>query len=227
MRESVERVISRKRIGGLFLIILALFFTATSAIAQELKGKLGVGVRGGPSVLTQNAASISGMAVEGNVGPIVSGSILYGLSDALLVGIDVEWGTQTLDISGSDIGDSTTYSIMTFIEDHAGTKPLSPYILFGLGANINALDLNSTFNAACKQTFGGSCNAKLDTTLAFKVAGGIDYFVIPNLALNTEVGYIYNSGNMTVTVPVGSEKKSFNGSVFSALFGIRYFFGGE
>jgi outer membrane protein W len=215
-----ERMITRKRgsMARVVLIAAALFFVSvSSAIAQEmsLKDRWGAGLRAGAGMLTHEIAS----NVDGDLGPIVSGNIVYALEETLFLGINVEWETHAVDINNIGVGDATTISFIPFIEFHAAKmKFISPYVLFGMGVNLNSFDLSDS---------GSAVFNKFDppTTVALKAGIGADYFFTQNMALNTEVGWKYNSGKIDACINlVGCTRDDWNVSVASILIGLRYFF---
>lgn len=192
--------------------------------AQSLNGRLMVGIRGGPSFLTESICSSCG--VDGETGPIVSGNIMYGVSENILLGVSIEWEDHDFSTSGTTFGDATTVSVMPTAEIHVPpAKGLSPYLTLGLGINFNSFSGNSTLNNACLFVFGSSCTISPDNTLALKIGGGLDYFINPNFSLNAEAAWKLNSGKMTVSVAgVGSEQDDYHSDVFTLLFGLRYYF---
>ena len=209
---------SKDRIARVILMIVALFFVSVSvAIAQNtnLEGRWGVGLRAGASMLTQDIAS----GVDGDLGPIVSGNVMYALENFLLLGFNVEWETHAVNINSIGVGDATTISVIPFIEFRAAEmETISPYVSFGMGVNFNLFDLND---------FGSAAFNKFDppTTVALKAGIGADYFFTQNMALNAEAGWKYNSDKIYACINfVGCGKADWKMSGASILLGIRYFF---
>jgi opacity protein-like surface antigen len=175
-----------------------------------------VGFRAGAGILTQDLTT----GLEGDLGPVVSGNFFYAVdhgNHGALLGLNIEWETHGVDVFGADLGDATTISLIPFVELRgAGMAPITPYVSLGLGANINSFDLSSA---------AGPFISKLDppVTFALKVGGGADYFIDKNVALNGEIGWKYNSGDADVCSG-GCGTIDWDSSVFSFLFGVRYFF---
>lgn len=209
----------KKTIASAWTVFIstALFFTCLvpEAGAQNVQGKWGIGIRGGATFLSQDVAE----DVEGKTGPIVSGNILYGISDILSIGFNAEWERHGVEVIGVDLGDATTVSLIPFAEWHAvGLGALSPYFSLGLGFNINSFS---------RSDFGKLAFTKLDpkNTLALKIGGGADYFATRNLALNAEVGWKANSGEADACSPfVGCGTDDWKMSAISVLLGLRYYF---
>jgi opacity protein-like surface antigen len=224
------QTLRKERIARVILTAAVLFFVSVpAAMGQEinLKDRWAVGLRVGPSVLTQNlGASIlstqtSASDVQGDAGPVISGDIMYALEEMLLLGINIEWETHSITANGGEFGTSSTISIIPTLEFRATEMmPLSPYLSFGMGFNLNSFD----FTGNPRSTLGTHFNP--ETTAALKAGIGADYFLTKNTALNGEVGYKYNSGNLKVCSPYigGCNPTDWRLSTVSILIGLRYFF---
>ena len=164
-----------------------------------------------PSVYSQNVAS----GIDGDVGPVVSGVVTYGVTDFLSLGFNVEWETHNID---DLFGDAHTVSLLPLVELRKEFGSLTPYAFVGAGLNINWFDEDSVLKSA---------NIKIEpeNTFAFKVGAGADYFFTQNWAFNTELGWKLNNGDAKVKFAGDTlGKDDYKASAFSALFGIRYYF---
>ncbi|HEY6084178.1 MAG TPA: outer membrane beta-barrel protein, partial [Nitrospira sp.] len=134
------------------------------------------------------------------VGPNLNFQGLYGLNKWLRIGMTLDWEQHKIDKNVANaLGTSGSFSTITLLPVYAEYRlgrigAMQPYIASGIGVNINNKDVSNT--------------------MAFRVAGGFDYYLTKALALNTEVKYNRNS---TDGVDLGS---------VAWLFGIRYSFGG-
>lgn len=211
------------------LISTALFFICLTpeAGAQNIQGKMGIGIRGGAAFLTQDIAEVT----EGETGPIISGNIFYGLTDTVSLGLIVEWERHKVEdttpgFPAFNLGDETTISLLPTVELRAaGLGAFSPYGSFGIGLNINSFNESSELAAFCAPV---TCTIEPENTFALKVSGGADYFVTPNLALNAEIGWKLNSGDADVIVCFlgfcDAATVDNKVSVLTTLFGLRYYF---
>ena len=201
--------------AALFSAVLLFTCFANEAHAQDTQGKWGIGIRGGMAFLSQDVAE----ETKGKEGPIVSGNILYGLTNTLSVGLNAEWEKHRVEAVGQEFGDATTVSVIPFAEFHAlGLGAFSPYLSLGLGLNLNSFSRNS---------FGNLAFTKVDPkeTISIKAGGGADYFATRNLALNAEVGWKGNPSKVDVCGPsIGCGTDDWKMSVFSVLLGLRYYF---
>lgn len=194
----------------LFIIIAFLLGLTTKTNAEDIQGRWGVGIRGGFSTLTQDVATDT----EGRSGPVISGNIIYGLTNILSLGLNVEWERHEIKDkpSGFNFGDQTTFSILPFAEIRSaglgGNKDLSPYASFGLGVNLNSFSESGDVSALGEKI-------EPENSFALKIGAGVDYFVTPNFALNAEAGWKLNSGDVDFKIGETDDNKI---SAFSILY---------
>jgi opacity protein-like surface antigen len=86
-----------------------------------------------------------------------------------------------------------------------------PYASVGAGINVHSFD-----NA----TRLGNESVSFPSTFAFRVAGGLDFPITPNLAVNGEVAWKHDSG----TFQANGVDNNFNASPLMFLFGLRVHF---
>ena len=210
----------------LFAMVVCFFCVEASA-----EGRLGLGLRAGPSFYTQD---VFGGTSDGSgplkVGPIVSGNLIYRINDSFSVGLNAEWETHEVQSLGSDIGDACAVSLIPFAEyrflgrEILGQGEDSFYVFLGLGYNINSYDPKDHVKETAK-SLGASYDVKVDNTFALKVGGGLETFFTEDLAFNMEFAWKLNMGDAQEFVN-GTEVLSgdFNGSALSVLIGLRYYF---
>lgn len=193
---------------------------ASGAGAQDIKGKWGLGLRAGPSFLTQDINDENpSVTVEGDTGLALNAQAFYGVTSNIAAGIMLDWtrNDTTLSVSGLelDLGTLNTISLMPYAEFRGNLQRLAPYLGAGIGVNINTFSEDDLVQAA-------GIDVDPETTFAFRVAGGADYFVTRSLALNAEFGWKLNSGDADMTIPgFGTGTGDFNASVISFIVGIR------
>ncbi|HMU55401.1 MAG TPA: outer membrane beta-barrel protein [Nitrospira sp.] len=179
---------------------LALSGPALSLAAEESAhdggarpGEIVAGFRVGPSFSTTPFLSTAG--------PNLNFQGLYGLNKWIRVGMTLDWEQHKISDAGrGTFGVSGQFSTVTLLPAYLEYRPghfgqVYPYVGTGIGVNINNKDVSNTF--------------------AWRAAGGIDYYIMKNLALNTEVKYTRNT---TDGVDLGS---------VALLFGLRMSFGGQ
>jgi hypothetical protein len=198
-----------------------LFFAAARADAEEPTHKWSAGLRGGPSMLTQDAAD--NLNIEGQIGPLFNGVVVYDLHKNVSLGFEAEWEQHKLDQADLTLGKASTTSLLIRFEFHIErTQPISPYFLFAGGYNLNAFSEDDAYLAAC----GQDCAIDIDNSFTIKAGFGTDLFVLfEHAALNAEVAWKYNKADMDFSaggLAVGSD--DYNGSALSLLLGFRYHF---
>jgi outer membrane protein W len=150
----------------------------------------------------------------------------YGLNDYLTLGFDLQWERHGFDLEASDIsvGHSTAISLLPMVEVHPlGRQTFTPYLLFGLGYNINTFGYTDEITAAFARR-GLIPDVDMDNTFALRAGLGTDVFLTDYFALNLDLGWKYNKGSYRQVINgVDLTENDFNASVFSALFGFRFY----
>lgn len=194
---------------------------APCADAEERYHAWSAGLRGGPSIPTQDAVGSSN--IEGQVGPIFNGVILYDLNKYVSLGLEAEWEQHKIDQAALTLGDASAASLFFRFEGHLErTQPISPYVLLAVGYNLNFFSEEDAYLAEC----GADCNVDIDNTFSIKAGFGTDLFVLfENAAINLEVAWKYNKANIDFFSGgdiVASD--DYNGSSIYLLIGFRYRF---
>ncbi len=201
--------------------LMILFCAVPRAAAEERNHLWSVGLRGGGSFLTQDA--VRGANVEGQLGPIIGGVIVYDVNEYFSFGFEVEWEQHKLDQAAITLGDASTASLLIRFEGHlARTEPFSPYFLLAGGYNLNSFSVEDAYLAEC----GADCRVDIDNSFALKAGFGVDMFVLfENAAINFEVAWKYNRADLDF-LSGGSESASddYDGSAVAVLVGFRYHF---
>lgn len=201
--------------------LLIFLCAAPCADAREGYHAWSVGLRGGPSFLTQDA--VSSANVEGQIGPLFNGLILYDFHEYVSLGLEVEWERHKTDQADVTLGDADTASIFFRAECHLQrTPPISPYFFLAGGYNINSFGEEDAYLAAC----GEGCRIKIDNGFGIKAGFGADLFVLfENGAISLEAAWKYNKADMDFIW--GGEtvvSDDYNGSALNLLIGFRYHF---
>lgn len=203
------------------LCLFVLLCVAAGAEAEERHHKWSAGLRGGPSILTQDAAE--NLNIEGQIGPLFNGVVVYDLHPNFSFGFEAEWEQHKLDQADLTLGNASTASLLIRFEFHIErTRPISPYFLFAGGYNLNSFSEEDAYLESC----GPGCGIDIDNSFTIKAGFGTDLFILfENAALNAEIAWKYNRGDMDFLSGgsvVGSD--DYNGSALSLLLGFRYHF---
>jgi opacity protein-like surface antigen len=203
------RTPSEGRLKPSFLVALLFIGTLLAPFggqtAWAVEDRWTFGFRVGPAFYTQELVE----GLSSNVGPAVNLQALYGISKYISVGLAIEWQRNfvKLDSPATDIGYANTVSILPTVELRPGRfGKFMPYGTLALGMNLNSFDEEDNVG-----------NLDVDNTFAFRIGAGTDYFVTPHLALNAEVAWKMNKGDVG-----GTTGTDYDASSMLLLFGVRY-----
>lgn len=194
------------------LIVLACLattvsLTAGTAMADSIKGKLGVtGKVGFISPADNNAEYYDNRT---DTGFVAGGGLIYGIDDHIAVEVDL-----TRASFGSDTGDFgvTNLSFGGQYRFALSSRQLVPYVGAGLDILISDYDEN------------GGLSSDVDTTVGVHASGGIDFFLQRNLALTGEAKLVVAPDTRITDRQTGNHAGDFDPTSFSTTVGIRYFF---
>jgi opacity protein-like surface antigen len=121
--------------------------------------------------------------------------------------------------NNAQLGTLSTYSFLPTAEfrptrqimRNIGFEWVIPYASVGAGVNVHS------FSNATRL---GNESLSFPSTFAFRVAGGLDFPITSNLAINGEVAWKHDSGTFKTTTGEGN----FNSSPLMFLFGVRVHF---
>ena len=197
----------KRNMIAVFLVSICLL-AANSAFADSIKGRLGISGRIGFLVPADNEAIATGTAIGRNsdVGFIGGGGLIYGITDNIAAELDIthaSFGTDAnTDFDTTNISMGVQYRFLNL-----PVKQLVPYAGGGLDILVN----------------GASNGLDVETVAGVHVKAGVDYFLMRQLALTSEIkGVIASNADIKTSgsVKVGE----FDPNNFSMTFGVRYFF---
>ncbi|HKZ18081.1 MAG TPA: outer membrane beta-barrel protein [Geobacteraceae bacterium] len=203
-----------KHLPFILCVVATLILMAGTAMADSIKGRVGLTGRVGFAIPADS--DINGVKVDTETGFIGGGGIIYGITDNIATELDVthaSYGSGTIvapaPFGGSDF-DTTNISLgVQYRFTNLPISKLVPYVGGGLDILVN------------DASTGGISD--IDTVVGGHLSGGVDYFLLKELALTTEVkgvlapdADIHNSG--------GAKIGNFDPNNFSMTFGVRYFF---
>jgi outer membrane protein len=175
---------------------------------QVKEGRFQIGVRGGLSILSQEIVA----GTDGDLSHALNVQAMYGLNKWFSVGLMVDWERRSIDTEtpSQDLGRLDTVSLLPTLEFRPGRFGIAmPYLSTGIGINFNS------FSEAA-----GTPKTDVNNTFAFRLAGGVDFPLTSNMALNTEVAWKRNRGG----IEVGGAEGNFDATSMSLLVGLRYTF---
>jgi outer membrane protein len=192
-----------------FLTLTALItLSAGSAMAQNIKGKLGI--TGQIGFLIPSDSDIADYKLDTDAGFNFGGGIIYGIDRNWAAEIGVtrtEFGSNL--VSGGGMGDFEVVNVSLGgqYRFEISQVNLTPYA--GAGLDILITDYSRS-------------NTSVDTTVGVHLSGGIDFFLSRNIALNAE-GKVVIAPETTINNPAG-RSGHFDPSSVSGMFGVRFFF---
>ena len=189
------------------------------AKGQSAAGDFVFGARAGVVVPTQQI--LENVSSGTSVGPLVNLEGYYVLREWVRLGVMFEWHQFNVSTGDVKLGTLSTYSFLPTVEfrptremmrEGLGFAWVIPYASLGAGVNVHS------FSSATQL---GNASVSFPSTGAFRVAGGLDFPITQNLALNTEIAWKRDSG--TFEDNLGRES-NFNASPLMFLFGLRVHF---
>lgn len=198
------------------LIVLACLattvsMTAGTAMADNIKGKLGVTGRIGIMNPADNTAdNTPGYYTNRTDKGFVAGAgIIYGIDNNIAADFEVTRG-----VFGSETGDFgvTNYSFGGQYRFMLQQPQIVPY--FGAGVDILTTDYDEN----------NGYKSDVETTVGFHITGGVDFFLQRNLALTAEVKLVAAPDANITDSQTGAGAGQFDPSSVSTTVGLRYFF---
>ena len=193
-----------------FCMAVIVSLGAGSAMADDsINGRLGVSGRIGFIVPADSEAVSTGVLIgrgHTDVGFVGGGGFIYGVTDRIAAEFDIThsgFGTDGLaDFDTTDISMGVQYRFLNIPVRH-----LVPYVGGGLDILIN----------------GANNGLNVDTVVGVNAKAGVDYFVMRNFALTSELKGVL-APNADINRPGSGKIGDFDPDSFTMTFGVRYFF---
>jgi outer membrane protein len=192
----------------LFCMALVVAIAGTAG-AEDIAGRFGVTGRIGFLVPADSEVTVFGADIQNistNVGYVGGGGFLYGINRNFAAELDITdagfTGDRVFGCFNFNIIDIALGGQYRFKE----MSKFTPYVALGVDILVNGADNGYS----------------VDTVPGIHLAGGIDYFLTKNLALNTELKFVV-APNADITTFGGVKVGNFDPSSFSMTFGVRYF----
>lgn len=185
-------------------LLAALTLVASNTIADSIRNRLGITGRIG-FIVPSNSTEIATGTVGTNTDFIGGGGLIYGITDNIAAEMDITHAgvgsTAGLDL---DITNVSLGGQFRFI--NLPIKQLTPYVGGGLDILVN-----------------GVSSGSVDNVVGGHISGGVDYFLLKQLALNVEAKGVI-APDADFRSPSGIKLGTFDPTSFSMTFGVRYFF---
>lgn len=199
-----------KRFLTVVCLTVAVAGITGTALADSIKGRLGITGRLG--FIAPAESDFDDRKLEGDVGFIGGGGVIYGITDNLAAEIDVthtEFGAES--VSGQDEGDFEVVNVSLGAQ-YRFLVPQSKFVPYG-GVGLDILFSDYTRPSGTE--------GHVDTAVGVHIRGGVDYFVTRQLVLNAEV-----KGGVAPEVDMEADGRSgnFDPSAVVGTVGVRFFF---
>lgn len=196
---------------------------APAAASEQAKGRsvggdFVFGLRAGLIVPTQQI--LENLSSGTSTGPLVNLEGYYVLREWVRLGLMFEWQRYKINARDAEVGTLNTFSLLPVVElrptrdlmrNTVGFEWVIPYASLGAGLNVHSFSNGAQL---------GNDSVSFANTFAFRVAGGFDFPITSNLAVNTEMAWKRDSGNFERNGLNGD----FNASSLMFLFGLRVHF---
>jgi len=200
---------------------------AAAAASEQAKGRsvggdFVFGLRAGLIVPTQQI--LENLSSGTSVGPLINLEGYYVLTEWVRLGLMFEWQRYKINGRGAEVGTLSTFSFLPVVEfrptrdllrNTVGFEWLIPYASLGAGLNAHSFSNGAQL---------GNESISFPTTFALRVAGGFDFPITSNLAVNTEMAWKKDSGTFDRTAATGGLTGDYNASSLMFLFGLRFHF---
>ena len=198
-----------------------------SAASEQAKGRsvggnFVFGLRAGLIVPTQQI--LEDLSSGTSVGPLVNLEGYYVLREWVRLGLMFEWQRYKINGRGAEVGTLNTFSFLPVVEfrptrdlmrNTVGFEWLIPYASLGAGLNAHSFSNGAQL---------GNESISFPNTFALRVAGGFDFPITSNLAVNTEMAWKKDSGSFERSALTGGLTGDYNASSLMFLFGLRFHF---
>jgi outer membrane protein len=205
-----------KRSFVVYCLVLSIVLATGTAMADSIQGRIGVTGRIGFLVPSDSEAFEPFAPVQeldSDVGFVGGGGFIYGINKNFAAELDITHTGFGSNVAGSNGGDFDTTNISLgaqyrFVD--IPVKKLVPYV----GAGLDILVNNFTFNDGTK--------TNVDTVAGVHLSGGVDYFILRQLALTAELkGVLAPDADINAG---GGKIGNYDPTNLSMTFGARYFF---
>lgn len=196
-----------KKIIILACLATAVSMTAGTAMADSIKGKVGLTGRVGFLNPADNKAEFYNNSTDS--GFVAGGGVILGLDDHFAAELEVtqaNFGSERGDFGITDVSFGVQYRFAL------QQRQLVPYLGAGLDILANDFDAKDGYKY------------DVDTKIGGHVKGGFDYFLQKNLALTAEAKIVIAPDADITDRQSGDNWGTFDPSSFSTTVGLRYFF---
>ena len=215
----------KKKIIILFVVASALLFVfGQIGLAQDMKGKFGIGARIGYVNYAGDDYDVSGsnIDVDFDDAAMYGGNLVYYIHRYFSFELSADYVKTDTEIKGSglsptNIGELKQVPIILNGRFHFSTnQKISPYLSAGIGYYLNDFDLSDS-------SAGDEIDP--DNSFGFNLGGGIQFLLNEHFAIDFDLKYIWNKADFEAKAPgEPTEEVSIDLDNFYGGIGLKYYF---
>jgi outer membrane protein len=193
-------------------------------LAQDMKGKFGIGARIGYVNYAGDDYNDAGsrIDIDFDEAAMYGGNLVYYIQRYLSLELSVDYVKTDTELKGVDssptnIGELKQVPIILNGRFHFSTnQKISPYLSAGIGYYINDFDLSASSSGE---------EVKVDDSFGFNLGGGIQFLLNEHFAIDLDLKYIFNKTDFESRVTgEPTEEESIDLNNFYAGIGLKYYF---
>ncbi len=215
----------KKKTIILFVVASALLFVfGQIGLAQDMKGKFGIGARIGYVNYAGDDYDVSGsnIDVDFDDAAMYGGNLVYYIHRYFSFELSADYVKTDTEIKGSglsptNIGELKQVPIILNGRFHFSTnQKISPYLSAGIGYYLNDFDLSDS-------SAGDEIDP--DNSFGFNLGGGIQFLLNEHFAIDFDLKYIWNKADFEAKAPgEPTEEVSIDLDNFYGGIGLKYYF---
>lgn len=209
---------------ALICMTMVLTLTCGAAMADSIKGKIGITGRGGflvpaESKFTAEAGVPAGVSnkIDSDTTYAFGGGFIFGLTDNIAAELDVTYSKADAEFIGVKFAENE--SINTSVGLQYRFMPSSKFVPY-IGAGVDLLINDVEYVGVV----AGAPAPDVDTTVGGHLSIGMDLFLTSQIALNAEFKGVLAAEADVKDKPSNIVGAKYDPSSVSGLFGIRFFF---
>jgi outer membrane protein len=220
----------KKKIVVLFFVVSAFVLVfGQVGLAQDMKGKFGIGARIGYVNYAGDDYEESGSTidVDFDAAAMYGGNLVYYIHRYFSFELSADYVKTDTEIKGSglsptNIGELKQVPIILNGRFHFSTnQKIRPYLSAGIGYYINDFDLSDSLSSVLPS--GSELDP--DNSIGFNLGGGIQFLLNEHFAIDLDLKYIWNKTDFEAKAPgYAPEETSVNLDNFYVGIGLKYYF---
>jgi len=215
----------KKFFSMMLCIVTVVLLSSQFCFADFYRHRYGLGLR--MSYLDALETTDKNVNFDFHSDYVYEGNLTYYLS--YYFSLEFSVAKSVIDLDATAIGSQKfdfgeveqTPLLLTFRYHFLTGGMASPYVGVGIGHYYNDFELSDIG----RQTLGATTLASLENGYGLHIAGGVEYFINTNMALNLDGKYVWNRTDLNVTLPGQTEVKyDLDLERFFFGIGIKYYF---